>query len=106
MLAVLDEALLLLADGVAPEARMAPAEVATLRRVLGAYLDTLSVSFVDAAKGAPEAPSLGPLAAAGVPVVEADGFSLAVDGQRQRRRCLLGLVRDAGREWEDVTRRG
>ena len=70
--------------------------------MLGTYLDTLSVSFVDAAVGAPEAPALGPLAAAGVPVVEAEGFSLAVEDQRQRRRCLLGLVRDAGREWQDV----
>ena len=102
MLTVLDEALLLLADGVAPESRMAPAEVEPLRRVLGAYLDTLSVSFVDAADTAPEAPVLGPLAAAGVPVVGAEGFSLAVDGLRQRRRCLLGLVRDAGRDWNEI----
>ena len=102
MLAVLDEALLVLAQGVAREARMAPAEVEPLRRVLGAYLDTLSVSFVDATEAAPEAPSLGSLASAGVPVVGAEGFSFAVDGQRQRRRCLLGLVRDAGREWNDV----
>ena len=102
MLAVLDEALLLLADGVAPEARLAPAEVEPLRRVLGAYLDTLSVSFVNAADEAPEAPALGPLAAAGVPVVEDGEFARAVEIQRQRRRCLLGLVRDAGREWTDV----
>ena len=34
MLAVLDEALLLLADGVAPEARMAPAEAATSSAVV------------------------------------------------------------------------
>ena len=106
MLAVLDEALLLLASGVAPEARMAPAEVEPLRRGLGAYFDTLSVSFVEAADGAPEAPALRPLAAAGVPVVEAEVFSLAVEDRRQRRRCLLGLVRDAGRGWEGPTRVG
>ena len=102
MLAVLDEALLLLADGVAPEARLASAEVEPLRRVLAAYLDTLSVSFVDAADEAPEAPSLAPLATAGVPVVKGKEFARAVEDQRQRRRCLLGLVRDAGREWTDV----
>ncbi len=67
-----------------------------LRRVLGAYLDALSALFVDAAEGAPEAPALGPLAAASVPVVEAEAFARAVENQRQRRRCLLGLVRDAG----------
>lgn len=106
MLAVLDEALLLLAEGVAPEARMAPAETEPLRRVLGAYLDTLSASFVDAAESSPTAPSLGPLAAVGVPVVEAKAFVLAVDGQHPRRRRLLGLVRDAGREWRDVARAG
>ena len=102
MLAVLDEALLLLADGVDPGARLAPAEIEPLRRVLGTYLDTLSASFVDAADAVPEAPSLGPLPAAGVPTVEAEAFAGAVEDQRQRRRCLLGLVRDAGREWQDV----
>ena len=105
MLAVLDEALLLLAEGVAPAARMAPAEVEPLQRVLGDYLDTLSASFVDAADEAPEAPSLAPLTAAGVPVVEGEEFAQAVEDQRQRRRRLLGLVRDAGREWTDVTAR-
>ena len=103
MLAVLDEALLLLADGVAPEARLAPAEVEPLRRVLAAYLDTLSVSFVDPADEAPEAPSLAPLATAGVPTVEAEEFERAVEDQRQRRRCLLGLVRDEGREWNALS---
>lgn len=102
MLAVLDEALLLLSEGVTPAARMAPAEVEPLRRVLGDYLDTLSASFVDEADGAPETPSLAPLAAAGVPTAGAEGFVRAVDGARQRRRCLLGLVRDAGREWTAV----
>lgn len=105
MLAVLDEALLLLAEGVAPEARMAPAEVEPLRRVLGAYLDTLSASFVDAAEDAPPAPSLGTLSAAGVPTVEAEAFARAVDGQHPRRRRLLGLVRDAGQGWDVVVTR-
>ena len=102
MLAVLDEALLLLSEGVAPAARMSPAETEPLRRVLGDYLDTLSASFVDEADAAPEAPPLAPLAAAGVPTVGAEAFAEAVRARRQRRRCLLGLVRDAGREWEAV----
>lgn len=42
---------------------------------------------------------LDPTATAGVPIAGVEGFSLVVDGQRQRRWCLLGLVRDAGREW-------
>jgi hypothetical protein len=99
---VLDEALLLLAEGVTPAARMAPAEVEPLRRVLGDYLDTLSASFVDEADGAPEAPSLAPLAAAGVPTVEDEAFRQAAEAEGARRRCLLGLVRDAGREWNAV----
>ncbi|MEM1043584.1 MAG: hypothetical protein AAGI91_13255 [Bacteroidota bacterium] len=102
MLAVLDEALLLLAGGVGLSARMAPAEVEPLRGVLGAYLDTLSASFVDAADEAPEAPPLGSLTAGGVPVAEAAEFARSVERQRQRRRRLLGLVRDAGRGWADV----
>ena len=44
---------------------------------------------------------LGPL---GVPVVDAAALARAADGVRRRRRRLLGLVRDAGRDWNDVVR--
>ena len=69
MMAVLDEALLLLAEGVAERARLSPAEVEPLRRTVGAYLETLGASFVDAATEAPPVPALESLREAGVPVV-------------------------------------
>lgn len=103
MLAVLDEALLLLAEGVAPDARPAPAEVEPLRRTLRAYLDTLDASFVHAAPQPPPAPDLAPLAVAGIPTVDSVRFAETVGGLAGRRRQLLGLVRDDGRSWSDVT---
>ena len=103
MLAVLDEALLLLTDGVAPPARLAPAETDPLREVLGAYLDTLGESFVESAEVAPPTPDLGAVADAGVPVVEAAAFVQSAAEAWDRRCRLLGLVRDSGRGWSSVT---
>lgn len=103
MLTVLDEALLLLAEGVAESERPAPAEVEPLRRTLGAYLDTLHESFVQPADNAPPAPSTRSLAAAGIPVVSDERLAQAAREEAGRRRRLLGLVRDAGRSWDAVT---
>lgn len=101
MVAVLDEALLLLLEGVAPEARLSPAETEPLRRTVGAYLETLTASFVDAAAEAPPVPGLAALSAAGVPTLSQAEFAAAgLDSDRRRR--LLGLVEDGGQSWEDA----
>ena len=105
MLAVLDEALLLLSCGVAEEVCPAPAEVEPLRRVMGSYLDTLNESFVEAGNSVPGPPELRALASAGIPTEDDEAFASAVSSERDRRRCLLGLVHDSGRRWNDVTGR-
>lgn len=100
--AVLDDALLLLAEGVAPSARPAPAVVAPTRSTIASFLGTLSEAFIEEADVPPPLPDLDGLAEAGIPVVE-DGSAETAAGASHRRRLLLGLVRDAGWEWKSVS---
>lgn len=100
--AVLDDALLLLAEGVAPSVRPAPAIVAPTRSTVGSFLGTLSEAFIEEADAPPPLPDLKGLTEAGIPVVE-DGSAEAAAGASHRRRLLLGLVRDAGWEWESAS---
>jgi hypothetical protein len=97
--AVLGDALLLLAEGVAPDARPAPAEVGPVRRTLDGFLDTLSDAFISPADEAPAPPSLQHVASAGIPTVPTDAFAQAAEGSAPQRRRLLGLVEDAGWTW-------
>ena len=89
--AVLDDALLLLAEGVAPT-----------RSTIASFLGTLSEAFIEEADMPPPLPDLKGLTEAGIPVVE-DGSAETAAGASHRRRLLLGLVRDAGWEWESVS---
>lgn len=89
--AVLDDALLLLAEGVAPT-----------RSTIASFLGTLSEAFIEEADMPPPLPDLKGLTEAGIPVVE-DGSAETAAGASHRRRLLLGLVRDAGWEWESAS---
>lgn len=101
-LATLDEALLLLAHGVAPQARPAPAVVEPPRRAITHFLETLGHGFIQPAEEAPPPPPLTALQAAGVPVVAMEVFAAAM-GLEAPRRCLLrGYVEDGGWRWPAV----
>jgi hypothetical protein len=97
--AVLDDALLLLAEGVAPDVRPPPAVVAPTRSTVGSFLGTLSEAFIREAAASPPLPDLAGLAEAGLPVARGNGLAEGA-ARSARRRLLLGLVRDAGWEWE------
>ena len=58
-----------------------------------------SESFVEAGDSVPGPPGLRALASAGIPTEGDEAFASAVSSERDRRRCLLGLVHDAGRRW-------
>ena len=104
--AVLDEALLLLAEGVDRTVRPAPAILAPTRRTVAGFLNTLGDSFIKPATTAPPPPSLVLLRTSGVPVVKDEVFMQAVSSQDRRRRLLRGLVEDGGWAWSDVARGG
>lgn len=97
--AVLDEALLLMEFGVAPSARPGGGLFRAARSAVDSYLETLSRGPVDPASEAPPAPDLGRLAAAGIPTVPPGEFASAVEGERERRSRLGGLLDYDALDW-------
>lgn len=104
--AVLDEALLLLAEAVHAPVRPAPAILMPTRRTVASLLDTLGSHFIEPAAAAPTPPSLEPLCQAGIPVVEEATFIKSVSGYEDHRRLLRGLVEDGGWAWGNAVAAG
>jgi hypothetical protein len=101
--AVLDEAITLFA-GVCPEQRPDKVTFYPLRQAIAEFLTTLSEGHLEPEEDPPLAPSLEPLRAAGILTVNDEEFRLALETLVDRRRMLLGLVRQEGWRWEDVAR--
>jgi hypothetical protein len=101
-IAVLDEALTLLATGVKPEHRPDAATLNITRRAMSKFLDTLKSAFIKPAAATPPIPRLEPLRANGIPTVSDEDFQIAVDDIQKRRQLLLALVKSDGWSWEAV----
>lgn len=97
--AVLDEAVMLLRLGVAPEARPSHAVLASVASAVSAYLDTLTGGDVSPADTAPPPPSLDVVGRNGVPIVEDATYAGSVGAADDRRRRLRGLVDSDGWTW-------
>lgn len=89
-------ALLLLAEGVAPEVRPPPAALTPARRAVGTYLITLEDRFVTVDEDLTPAPSLAPLRAAGIPTVDDDTWAEALAAHEHERRILAAMLRGDG----------
>jgi hypothetical protein len=100
--AVLDDALLILAKGVASDARPAPAIVEPTRRTVGSFLDTLGDVFIEPSDEPPPTPDSAAVTSAGIPTEAAGDFKRAVERGAHRRRLLRGLVEDGGWSWTAV----
>lgn len=100
-LAVLDDALTLLRYGIPAGVRPNVAILHSARSGVRSYLDTLDSAFVRTADAVPPPPDLAPLREAGIPTVRDEQFSDAVATLGERRKKLLGLVRDDGWNWTD-----
>jgi hypothetical protein len=98
-IAVLDEALSLVAFGVAPECRPAPGMISSARAAVKSFLDTMAGVHIRPAEEPPTPPDLSPLAEAGVPVVARAEFDETVGRHVDRRRKLLGMVADSAWTW-------
>lgn len=98
-IAVLDEALTLLAHGVAPDRRPPAVALRTARAAVGDYLQTLAAAYVTAADDVPPAPSLALLRSAGIPTVSDAEFQGSLASLEGRRRLLLGMVRAEAWPW-------
>lgn len=98
--AKLDDALLVLTEGVAPQCRPERDTVEPLRFALGRYLATATVPSWAPEVGPPPPPSLAELAAAGIPIVEPAAMDAAVESASERRNDLHRLVASDGWSWE------
>lgn len=101
-LARLDEALTILADGVAPEHRPDRALLQAARHAMGDYLDTVQPFLHARAGGPPPSPGLDRLRSAGVPVVSDAEFERRLGERSAHRERLVQLVESDGWTWADV----
>ncbi|MCG3040430.1 hypothetical protein ACLIYM_10430 [Streptomyces fenghuangensis] len=97
--AVLDDTLLLLCAGAAPEARPDPAATGPLLSALDLVLDTLRGQFFRRAGQERPAPELSVLRRAGVPVVGEERYAAGVREHARRRRSVRGFLHSDG--WRD-----
>ena len=101
-LAVLDEALTLLAHGVEPSRRLPRQVLMPLRGALDGFVGTLSTAWIEPADEAPPPPDLAALAGRGVPVVDEAAFAERLAEREHHRRLLRGFVRSDGWRWEEA----
>ena len=97
--AVLDDAVTLLVDGVAPGARPSPTALVAARRSITSFLDTVVVSMPGEDAPTPPSPNLSALRAEGIPTVDDRSFATQLVAADGRRRQLNLLVRDDARRW-------
>lgn len=98
-IAVLDDALTLLASGVAERDRPAELILTAPRESVHRYIDTIESGYVEPAERPPPTPDLIELREAGIPTVSDEQFSEAMAELDDRRRGLLGIVESDAREW-------
>lgn len=103
-LAALDEALTILAYGVAPDGRLHDRRLVVLRKALTAYLDTVTDRYLGPTEDVPPPPELAPLREAGIPTVDDAAFARAVADLAERRRTLAGLLHHDAWRWQDIAR--
>jgi len=97
--AILDDALTLLCHGVPAAQRPTPAVLRSVRQSVEGYLETLASARIDPAAEPPPPPDLERLRASGLPTLPQAGFYDALTALRDRRRLLLGMVRQDGWHW-------
>lgn len=101
-IAHLDEAVLILAEGVAPGARLDHSALEPLRHAIGRYLATATATSQTSSRPSspPPPPRLDQLRHAGIPVVTDADFRRECEGRSRRRCSLRELVRSNGWSWQ------
>ena len=101
-IAKLDEALTVLRYGVPEDVRPNPAVLHSARSSVSSFLETMNDAFIKKAPEAPQPADLSKLAKEGIPTVDAAQFASDVQEIEDRRKKLLGIVRNDGWAWSDV----
>lgn len=98
-LAVLDEALSIIAFGVPKEYQPAPTILLAARQAVGGYLSTLQSAFIHAAQEAPPPPDLSRLRQAGIPLVDDESIRQNFKHIEDRRKLLAGMIQKDAWQW-------
>lgn len=99
-LAALDEALTIFYLYIPEECRPNKYNMDILRKALTNYLNTLSSAFIQAADEVPEKPDLELLKQNNIPVININDQTDEAYGRiEERRKLLLGLLKDDGWDW-------
>lgn len=99
--AALDDALFLLEEGVAPQARLAGSATAPLRYAIERQLMTVTTTSERDGTEPPPLPDLQALTRAGIPVVTPAEFAARVRHAEPRRATTASFVHAAGWSWSD-----
>ncbi len=91
-LAMLDEAILLLSEVVAPECRPSAVAVKPAREAIDAFLATLPDPYAQSESDAPPPTSVQPLEDEGIPVVDREEIEATFERHQDRRRRLRAVV--------------
>jgi hypothetical protein len=99
--AMLDEALTLVKLGVPAEHQPNAVVLEGARSSVEGYLRSLSNAYIRPADDAPDPPTLDPLRRHGIPTVDDATFLDAIAGLAERRKKLLGMVREDAWPWPE-----
>lgn len=99
--ATLDDALSILTFAVPQDLRPSPAVLKSARSAVESFLETMPSAFISEAGEAPAPPDIGGLRDKGLPVLSDETFRAGLATVAQRRRRLLGLVRNDGWSWDE-----
>ena len=101
-IAVLDEALTLIAEGAAPGVRPASLTTQPARDAIAGLLSMLQQQYIEPAEAPPAPPSLDLLEAHGIPTVDAATYRQGIEAHTDRRRLLRAYVEQDGWSWDQV----
>lgn len=71
------------------------------RSTIDSYITTLRSGYISPAEMAPPPPDLDTMRERGLPVVQTDDFLQSLEELSERRKALLGSLRDNGRKWPE-----
>jgi hypothetical protein len=103
-LAALYEMTVILHEGLVPRMRLLRISTQPLGEALTGYCRVMGETFVTEAEHSPPPPSLEPLRDIGIELLSDEEFAQRLEHVSRNRRFFLGLVRDDGWTWDEVTR--
>jgi hypothetical protein len=97
--AVLDDALTII--DLAVEEKYKPAEtiLSSARQTVETFLETVKMAFIKAAGEAPHLPDYNALKDAGIPMVSESEYRKILEGEKDRRKLILGLINKGAWPW-------